>query len=258
MSNTTLPHSRGGIRQWRSKPSQRIDPTGLRQGSLTVLSSAGTDGRNSLWLVRCDCGKESVISSQVLRWGRSRAKVFCSRQCPLLGAHIRDRRRGHGKSQHPAYAVWRSMKARCLNPKHQAWKNYGGRGIKVCPQWLESFDQFWEDMGPTYIPGRDLDRADNNGGYSKENCRWVTRKENVRNTRKSWVTRSGAPQNLMELAEKSGVSRSTLYYRLNAGVPWEIAATGAPDCSRAFQSTISSTRAPSTDSPSGDLPMDPS
>ena len=141
-------------------------------------------------------------------------------------------------SEHPVWAVWHSMKQRCTDPNHKAWANYGGRGITVCKRWLKSFAAFWEDMGPTYKPGLELDRKDNNAGYSPENCRWVTRKENAQNKRCS--LRKGK-ESVTEMAKRSGISRSTLYYRIHHGVPDELLLT-PPDTKNRFSTSSTADR----------------
>lgn len=119
------------------------------------------------------------------------------------------------------YAIWVSMKRRCLNKNDRSYNNYGGRGIKVCDRWIESVVNFFEDMGPR--PGKEysLDRIDVNGNYCPENCRWATRKEQAGNTRMTRkVTYQGNTKCLRDWAKKTGISEKTLANRLNAG--WSI------------------------------------
>lgn len=123
----------------------------------------------------------------------------------------------HKMSHKPTYTAWRSMKARCLNKNTASYKDYGGRGITICKRWLESFENFIEDMG-TKPNGMQLDRIKNDKGYSKENCRWSTPSENSNNRRSSRLfIYKGEKKSIAELARIAGISRQGMRYRIESG-----------------------------------------
>jgi len=128
----------------------------------------------------------------------------------------------HDKCGHPAYNTWHQMVARCYKPKSSHYSYYGGRGITVCARWRESFQAFWDDIGSTWKEGLSLDRIDNNGNYSPENCRWATHKEQMRNMRRNLtIDTPKGPMLLVEAVAISGIQRMTLKKRLQRGWPAE-------------------------------------
>jgi len=202
---------KGGKRHHRSK-----DMTGFRVGYLMAKEYAGSDGKKSLWRCLCDCGAEKTLPAVELTKMKKQG-VVASCGCKRYQT-VSQRRTTHGMSKHPAFAVWRSMLARCQRPSHFAWKNYGGRGITVCERW-QSFEAFWEDMGPSYRPGLSLERINNNGPYSPDNCRWATSEEQTRNQRRNRLI--DTPRGRMTVAEAArefGIGKTTLHYRIQRGI----------------------------------------
>lgn len=119
----------------------------------------------------------------------------------------------HGMARSRIYNVWSSMIARCRNPNVAAFKNYGGRGISVCDEWL-TFDKFLRDMGEPR-QGMTLDRIDNDGPYSLANCRWAPRVDQARNTRRNrLLSHRGETLTLTEWAERYGLKPATVWARL--------------------------------------------
>lgn len=120
---------------------------------------------------------------------------------------------------------WDAMKNRCRNASHPQYANYGGRGIKVCDRWADSFDNFLADMGER-PPGMTLDRIDGNGDYCPENCRWATRSQQLRNRRdRPPIMAFGRAQQPIEWAEEFGISVRALHSRLKRGWSLEDALT---------------------------------
>ncbi len=115
------------------------------------------------------------------------------------------------------YRSWQMMKHRCHNPRYTQFRDYGGRGIAVCPRWRDSFEDFLADMGPRPV-GTSIDRIDKNGNYEPSNCRWATEQEQKRNTRRNvLMTFNGKTQCLTDWAAESGIPYKTLEARRRYG-----------------------------------------
>lgn len=197
------------------------DLTGQRFGMLTAISKGRTDGKKRTWFYRCDCGRiKEKVRSEVTREQRTGRLSNCGCRTKEIQAQ---KRMTHGMTSHPAYWAWRSMNDRCRLPSHQAWKNYGARGISVCAEWQTSFEAFWKDMGASYCRGLELDRENNNGNYEKSNCRWVTDRTQSNNKRPNIYL--DTPQGRMTVGQASRVFKigvTTLLYRREHGWPPEL------------------------------------
>lgn len=193
---------KGGVMSSLSTHSVNFkDETGKQYGRWTVLRFSHRDNsRSAFWWCRCGCGLEKAICGKELRLGRTTQCCVCQRKEMGIYSSVRGHlgrirpasvvaatKHGHcghqGSRKSPTYGSWMAMKQRCNNPKQRAYKNYGGRGIAVCPAWLHSFENFLVDMGERPA-GMTLDRIDPDGNYEPGNCRWATDSMQRRNKRK--------------------------------------------------------------------------
>jgi len=187
------------------------DISGQRFGRLVVLRRNGRASHGAAaWLCRCDCGREVTVSAPSLRQGDTKS-CGCYHSERVIESHAT-----HRMSNSQMYKTWRTMKARCENPAATGYSRYGGRGIYVCERW-QSFQNFYADMGDA-PPGMTLERIDNDGPYCPENVRWASRKEQVRNTRRTvLVAHNGQTRTLSEWCEDLGIDRHLAYDRLKRG-----------------------------------------
>ena len=191
-------------------PPRVKDLTGQRFGRWAVLRYAGLNTRRkALWLCKCDCGTARIVESSNLCAGTSQ-NCGCIR-CEKTAA----RSITHGLWRVPEYNTWAGMLARCYNANEVAYVNYGGRGIAVCDRWRNSFEAFYEDMGPRPSPQHSIDRIDNDGNYEPANCQWATRTQQARNSRQNLlISFRGKTQCLAAWSQEIGILPGTLRSRL--------------------------------------------
>ncbi len=160
---------------------------------------------------RCQCGAVRNIKSSKLRAGESKSCGCYSRDMTSQRNKVHGLSRGPDKKKTSEYTSWDSMKARCNNPKHRAYKYYGGRGIVICKRWKD-YENFYKDMGSKPTPKHQIDRIDNDGNYDPSNCRWVTRLENMQNrsTSRTWFILGLSFPNTRSAAKYFKVSQSTI------------------------------------------------
>ena len=201
-----------------------IDLKGKRFGKLTVIEKHSQDkwgGWN--WLCRCDCGNETVVSGGHLRVMKTKS-CGCSRK--------ESKNFSHKMTGSRIYSIWQAMKNRCYYEKSKAFKHYGGRGIKVCDEWKNSFISFYEwSMKNGYDENAErgqctIDRIDVNGNYEPNNCRWATIKQQANNTRRNhFIEYNGKTQTVSQWANELGVEPDSIFNRLQKGFTEEEALT---------------------------------
>jgi hypothetical protein len=151
---------------------------------LTVIKSVGQDKHGkTLWLCNCTCGNTAIVQTSYLTTGNTKS-CGCLKKDRLL-----ERSTIHGKANTRLYRIWQGMKARCLCPTQSSYFNYGGRGIRVCNEWVSNFRNFndWA-LSTGYQNNLTIERINNNGNYEPFNCTWIPKAEQVKNRRKSIIT----------------------------------------------------------------------
>lgn len=195
------------------------DLKGQRFGRLFVKEYVGSENKRSMWLCKCDCGKEKIISSKNILTNNVRSCGCLKDKGFTKGDVVK------GGHKNRLYKVYKSMIHRCYYPKEKAYKNYGGKGVIVCEEWLKSYPTFekWAldngyDINAPF--GKcTLDRIDVNGNYEPSNCRWVDMKAQLNNT--TWnikLTANGETLTFEEWSNKLGVNINTLRSRYRKGM----------------------------------------
>jgi hypothetical protein len=161
---------------------------GNRYGRLFVSKEAGCDPYgNRQWHCVCDCGNEKVVIGMNLRKGLTKS---CGCLHKEIAKEEGKKTATHGKALTPAYRTWIAMVRRCTKRTDQAWVKYGGVGITVCDRWINSFENFFEDMGER-PNGMTLDRINPFNGYAPDNCRWADPKTQANNTKQKFLKEYG-------------------------------------------------------------------
>lgn len=195
----------------------RMDLTGQRFGRLVVERYSGNDSSgHSSWICKCDCGNTKEARGSHLKRGYIQS-------CGCLATDmLRERSTKHGLEHTRLYRIWSGMLKRCYNTKSNRYQRYGGRGITVCQEWRDSIEKFvsWS-ISNGYRDELTLDRIDNDGPYSPENCRWATMKEQTNHTRRNrLVTIGGVTKTISQWAEEKRINIGTVYSRLKRG--WSV------------------------------------
>lgn len=187
------------------------DFTGRKFGRWTVLSfshkvSCG-NGANYYWNCICDCGTVKKVSASSLRGGKSTS-------CGCYNKEIISQPKKHGMTKEKIYWVWHSMIQRCENKNEKNYRNYGGRGIKVCPEWHDSGVFIEWSLSNGYKQGLTLDRIDSNGNYEPNNCRWVGWDVQANNTcRNHYVEINGIVKTVAQWARENNIPYKSVYSR---------------------------------------------
>jgi len=184
-----------------------VDLTNQPFNKLTVISrSENSSGGKARWKCKCVCGNTSIVTTWQLRSGNTKS---CG--CIKNKGHFI-----HGLAHSAEYVIWSQIIQRCTNPKNQAFKNYGGRGITVCKEWKNNFATFFSNMGHRPSSKHTIERINNNYGYSQNNCKWATRQEQGNNSRhNNNLTLYEWTLSLSNWARFVGLKRATLSNRIH-------------------------------------------
>lgn len=194
------------------------DLTGQRFGRLTVISRAENRNKRTMWNCMCDCGNSVVVSGKDMRNGKTKSCGCYHKEHYATPPKMEGKKNPsykHGKSGSKLFWIWAGIVQRCTNENNKGFRLYGARGITVCEEWRNSFETFYEwAIANGYSEGLSIDRKDNNKGYSPENCRWATAKDQSNNRRCNiLITRNGETHTLSEWTNMLNLPYKTVLQR---------------------------------------------
>lgn len=195
------------------------DLTNQKFGRLTAVKFAYRDHFNhARWLCVCECGNEKIIDGGSLTSGKTRS-CGCLNIEQLHKKGFESNRAKHCLWGTRIYRIWKCIKTRCYNSNTKDYELYGGRGIKVCDEWKDSFPAFMKwSFENGYDNTKSIDRINVNGDYEPSNCRWATAKQQANNKRNNhFITIGEETKTVTEWIEVSGICKATFYQRLRAG-----------------------------------------
>ena len=209
-----------------------VSLVGEKYGNLIVIDRHKCNDKfnKPQWLCKCDCGNTTIVKGANLKSGNTKS---CG--CLKIQASINNGKKiKHGIRNSRIYEIWHNMKARCLNPNNKDFINYGGRGIIVCNEWKNDVKAFYDwAMANGYADDLTIDRIDNTGNYSPDNCRWVSAECQNRNKRNVVLLEyNGITKNLSEWSKETGIGITVLSNRLKRGWSIEDALTIKPKIGR--------------------------
>lgn len=190
--------------------------TGCVVNGVTVIERNGCRAGKPAWDCICACGSRFTTAGTALRSGRSIACAECAKNSKIQSAVK------HRDIVSPEYIAYNAMKARCYYQKNKRYERYGGRGIFVCDRWLDSYENFLEDMGRKPSPSHSLERIDFNGIYEPSNCVWATLEQQANNRSNNTIIEiNGRKQNISQWSKETGVNRTVILRRINRGLSGE-------------------------------------
>lgn len=193
------------------------DITGQTFNRLTAIEFVECRNGYACWKFQCSCGNQKILPGYSVRNGSVKSCGCLHHNKDPTKFKIKGERNEKGRPI--LHTTYHDMKLRCRNPHAAGYSNYGGRGIKVCDEWLNDYNAFYDwAMSNGYSKGLTLDRINNDGDYSPSNCRWVTRSVQQSNTRANvFLEYHGRRLTITQWARELGVNRDMLRYRYNAG-----------------------------------------